>query len=144
MKRALVALALVLVACGGEEATEEAAEQQAPPEPAQPTGDPFFDRTGVEVELPEGLEEGPPGRQIEISIRADGTIFVGDEQLSREELSARARQLAAEGPRGGATIAADRTVPHGDVVAVIDLLREAGVTRYSLVVAPASEPAAAP
>lgn len=88
------------------------------------------------LELPkaasgEASESGP----FAVSVAADGKLYVDGKPASRDELRARARRAAAT-KGASALIAADGGAAHRAVVAVIDLLRSEGVTRFAINVAP--------
>lgn len=93
----------------------------------------MFDRS-IPLELPTAATgESEPGTELGITVLIDGSIMLNGEPVSADELKARAR--AATNAR--ALIAADRMTTHGNVVGVIDILREAGVEKYAINVLPA-------
>jgi biopolymer transport protein ExbD len=71
-----------------------------------------------------------------ISIDAGGELYLDGKRLSRDELRTRVRQRSSE-REASALIAADGGAAHRAVVAVIDLLRGEGITRFAINVAPA-------
>ena len=73
---------------------------------------------------------------LAISIDASGVLYLDGRRLSRDELRTRIRQESSEGA-ASALIAADGGAAHRVVVAVIDLLRGEGITRFAINVAPA-------
>jgi biopolymer transport protein ExbD len=88
------------------------------------------------MELPkaksgEASESGP----LAISVAADGRLYLDGKPTSREELRTRARQVSGK-EGGSALIAADGSAEHRAVVSVIDLLRNEGVGRFAINVAP--------
>lgn len=94
----------------------------------------MFDRA-IPLELPQAATgEADSGRELGITILADGAILLDGDRITREALRAEVRDAPAE---SRALIAADKTTPHGDVVGVLDLLREAGIERYAINVIPA-------
>ncbi|HOB13340.1 MAG TPA: ExbD/TolR family protein [Novosphingobium sp.] len=92
---------------------------------------------GVPVDLPDSnakpLNQNPS--EINLSIAADGVIYLGDSALAPGDLAA---SLAAvpPGPDGKppqVTLRADRSLDYGRVMAVMGELNRAGFTAISLV-----------
>lgn len=95
----------------------------------------MFDRS-IPLELPTAATgESEPGSDLGITVLADGSLVLNGEPVTPDELVARARASV----NARALIAADRSTTHGNVVNVIDLLREAGVEKYAINVLPAEE-----
>lgn len=72
---------------------------------------------------------------LAISIDATGALYLDGKALSSEELRTRVRQRSGA-REASALIAADGGAAHRMVVAVIDLLRGEGITRFGINVAP--------
>lgn len=67
-----------------------------------------------------------------ISISADGTLLLGARVLKDEnELGERVREMLRQSPNMRVTIDADKSVPFGRVITVLDTLKRSGVTRIS-------------
>ncbi len=102
----------------------------------------FLANPGITLDLPDASaprvarEEG----DIRIGITAEGGIRLDGAPVTLEELGARLRALAAQRRTGAqhrdaqaqVLIRADRRVPHGLVVAVMDAARSAGLTRLAI------------
>lgn len=69
---------------------------------------------------------------VQISIRTDGALFVDMQPINETALRTLMEQRYRENREVRAVIAADRTVPHGRVVQVIDIVRLAGVSRFAI------------
>lgn len=88
------------------------------------------------MELPSATSgEANPAGPFVVNVAADGSLHLDGKLASREQVRERARR-----ERGNATasalIAADGAAAHRAVVAVIDILRSEGVTRFAINVAP--------
>ena len=94
----------------------------------------------IPMDLPNAVtgDETPP-RQLTVSINRENQLYVDAEEVTWEQLRARARQFATEEREARAVIAADRAVSHGEFIRVIDILREVGIVRYAINVNPREE-----
>ena len=73
---------------------------------------------------------------LSVVVQADGQILVDGAKVDDAGLSAAATKATAAHPELRAVIKADRAVPHGTVVHVLDLLKQAGVGRIAFGVSP--------
>ncbi|HSG33258.1 MAG TPA: ExbD/TolR family protein, partial [Sphingomonadaceae bacterium] len=93
--------------------------------------------SGVPIELPESranaIDQEPD--QITISIAADGSIFLDNEEIAAGGLGERLEQLArdVEGEPPLVNLRADLTLDYGRVMAVMGELNRAGFNSISLV-----------
>ncbi|MFK7986938.1 MAG: ExbD/TolR family protein [Sandaracinaceae bacterium] len=96
----------------------------------------------IPMELPSGSTGEPTTepRTLTVSLDEEGTLYIDAEPTTWEALPGIASRFAAsfddveEQPR--AVIAADRRVSHGDFIRIVDILREARITRYAINVNP--------
>ncbi len=93
---------------------------------------------GVPVNLPDSrakpLEQDQ--QPTEISMDADGRIFVAKEEVSVDALAQRLDQVVARAPAGQppqVLLRADRGLDYGRVMRVMGLLNAAGLNRVALV-----------
>ncbi|MEO0077634.1 MAG: biopolymer transporter ExbD [candidate division WOR-3 bacterium] len=97
----------------------------------------FSRMQGIDLELPRTSSVQPqPKEGLEISIKADGSIFVGRKAVS---LSGFARALGdqlASGNYDRVYLRADKKVDYGTVIAVLGEVREQGITNIGLVALP--------
>ncbi|MEO9636096.1 MAG: protein TolR [Parasphingorhabdus sp.] len=99
---------------------------------------------GVPVSLPESRANALEQDQepVQISIDSDGRVFIEDEELSRNALSARLREIATnqnpEDPRQ-IMLRGDKTLDYGLIMGVMGELNRAGLNRVSLVTTGSSE-----
>ena len=95
----------------------------------------FREFTFIRVSLPEVVtgqrDQQRAATQLRILIEDDGAVFLGDQLISREALG---RVLAdvSDKARADVLLAADERTDHGHVVAVMDLVRRAGIYRLSI------------
>lgn len=92
---------------------------------------------GMQLELPstETATEIPPS-QVVVSLDREGRLRINDTPVHVELLEQRMRALARRSPRDTVYLRADRFIPYGEVLLVMDRIRKAGVTRVALVTVP--------
>ena len=86
----------------------------------------------IPVDLPEASTGEEVTTTFAITITEDGKVYLDgspadDSQI--KEAIVRAKQVQAD---VRVVIAADKTVPHGQVISVIDLLRREGITKFAI------------
>lgn len=94
----------------------------------------FLTNPGITVDLPDAAapEVARQERDIRVVVTPDGAVRLDGAPVTLEALGARLRATAAERRDAQVLIHADRRVPHGLVVAVMDAARAAGVTRLAI------------
>jgi biopolymer transport protein ExbD len=90
----------------------------------------------IPVDLPKSSTGEATNLTLAISVDVGGTTYLDGERVKSEVLRQRIRQAHARDPETRAVIAADGATTHRNVVAVIDLLRQEGVTRFAINVQP--------
>ncbi len=70
-------------------------------------------------------------KPIAITITTDGTISIGDTVVQIEEVQSRVEQLADKSETL-VILRADENVEHGKVIAVMDEVKKAGVTKLAI------------
>lgn len=92
---------------------------------------------GVELELPATETATEIAESfVVVSIDRDARIRINEKPIHPELLAERMRALAASHPDETVFLQADRRLPYGEVLLVMDLIRKAGVTRVTLVTLP--------
>ena len=92
--------------------------------------------TGIPVRLPQtSTADKLPKQPLQISIKADGTIFLDSVVIRGEQL---ASELARKHDqlRRPVVVKADKTLVYGDVVRVLDACRGAGFENVGLATQP--------
>lgn len=95
----------------------------------------------VPVNLPvsHAASQPPPVKPVIVSVRADRSLFVDDQPVSSGGLAAALKQAGAQsGTR--IFLRADKSLPYGDLMKVLDTLRGGGFTEVSLVTVESSGP----
>jgi biopolymer transport protein ExbD len=93
----------------------------------------YIVRAAIEVELPRAAHGGEAtGTILTVVLARDGTVYLDGVRRSDDELLARAREAVRTDQDTRAVISADRGALHGAVVHVIDLVKDAGVTRFAI------------
>lgn len=99
----------------------------------------------IAVDLPEASTgEASEPTTLAITIRQDGAIFLNGAPTTEEHLKTYIPTVVAADPKSQAVIAADKSVTHGRVIQIIDLVRTAGIYRFALNIDPIVSNAAAP
>ena len=70
---------------------------------------------------------------ITLAIDGDGSLFFGDEPLSRDALAARVSAAAKANPQLEVQLRADQKVPYGQVAEMLALIQKAGLNRIGFI-----------
>lgn len=98
---------------------------------------PIIASRGITVEKPRTESGAQVKSTLTVTVDRDLTLYVNGESYDEEEKARSAIETEhAKNPEIKAIIQADRTVPHGDVMGAIDLVTQAGVTKFALASAP--------
>ena len=90
---------------------------------------------GVDVALPltdNHAEEKDTGEQLFISVRRDGSVFLGQERVAVERLADRLRPLLSRQPAPPVFIKGDRSLTFAPVRKVLEAVHAAGAPGVSL------------
>ena len=89
---------------------------------------------GVPVNLPQSAaaRQNPPQKPMVVSISAEQSLYIRDEQVTRENLIPRLVELRGTEGDAVAYVRADKAIPYGEVMAVLGEVASAGYTRISL------------
>lgn len=93
---------------------------------------------GLNVNLPRAAAGVASPAPATLTLTRDGGLYLDKERLASPAEAARRLEASPGGARA-VLINADRTVEHGRVVEVLDLVRRAGVERVAVAVAPSGE-----
>jgi biopolymer transport protein ExbD len=91
------------------------------------------------MELPSEGTSPEAAERLQVEVGADGSITVDGHASSFGELAERARRFARATREPHAVVAADPEASHGAFVRAVDVLRTAGVRRYTVAVPAAIE-----
>lgn len=99
----------------------------------------------IKVDLPKAVTGNDQTRTtLALTLTKEGQLYLNGDASDETKVAA---QIAAELPRNPdlqAIIAADKVVPHGAVVHIIDLVKRAGVRKFAINVDSATAPADSP
>ena len=91
----------------------------------------------IKVDLPKAASGSEQTKTtLGLTIQKDGTLYLNGERSSDAAVVQYIGGELPKNPELQAIIAADRTVQHGDVVHVIDLVKRAGVHKFAINVDP--------
>ena len=94
---------------------------------------PVFIKPSINVNLPQAAtgKENKPSN-LTLTIDAEGKIDLNGEFISKDILSDKIISLVATNPEVHAVIAADKVVPHGTVIEILDILQTQGVRKFAI------------
>ena len=89
----------------------------------------------IQVNLPASTAEPQqrPDKPLYLSVKSDLTLALGDDPVSRDLLGSTLDVVTSNGKETRIFLRADRAVPYGDVMEVMNLLRGAGYLKVALV-----------
>ena len=94
---------------------------------------PMFMKPTINVNLPKASSgEKTQPSQLSISLTADGKIFLNGAMSDLESVAKKAAEALAKSPDTQAIIAGDKEVPYGQVVAVMDVVKGAGIKKFAI------------
>ena len=98
---------------------------------------------GLPVNLPESRRAGPLAAEqlfvtVPLAYRSEGVVQVGDDRVRVDALAERLRADLADRTEKSVFLRGDGDITYGELVQVIDLLKEGGVETVGLVLAPPS------
>jgi biopolymer transport protein TolR len=97
----------------------------------------FISEPSVGVNLPKTSKGGSSAvneRNVFISLDVSGRLFLNNTQIDQSQLGERMAAMLKEKPDLNLVLRADKSVPHGDVMQVLDIVRAAGVTQFGIAV----------
>lgn len=100
---------------------------------------PMIMKPSINVNLPKaasGDKTAPGG--LSITLTTDGRVLLNGEVSDNEKIKLQAQGELQKNPEVQAIISADREVPHGQVVAMIDLVKQLGVKKFAISIEKAS------
>lgn len=90
---------------------------------------------GVPVKLPTAKGDPVPEaqRQLAITVKDDGTVYLGSVVVRREQVVSELLRLHAESPERLVAVRGDQRIAYGEVVKVLDACRAAGYNDVRLI-----------
>lgn len=93
---------------------------------------------GIEVQVPDSSvgEMVPEQDNHIVSITAEGALWLDNQEMTLDEFRNALRDLSAEDVL---YVQSDKSVPYGDVVAIITVIKETGIRNVGLVTNPVEQ-----
>lgn len=94
---------------------------------------PMIMKPSININLPKagsGSETTPS--ELSVGIGAAGEITLNGKPSDEKSITSYAQTLVAKNPETQAIISADKTVPHGTVVGIIDAIKGGGVKKFAI------------
>jgi len=90
--------------------------------------------SGISIELPKADGNMMTGNEktLDISVTADGKVFVADKEYPKNLVVAKVKAITALNTDMQIVISGDKSSAYGNVVEVMGLLREGGFTKIGL------------
>ncbi len=99
----------------------------------------FLESAGLKLELPASSSTADQElKELTVLLDAEGTILFEEEILTVEQLGPKLRVALAERERKLVVLRADKATSHGDVVQLMDVIREAGAEAMTVAATAAS------
>ncbi|KYG67115.1 biopolymer transporter ExbD [Bdellovibrio bacteriovorus] len=94
---------------------------------------PMFMKPTINVNLPKAAsgDQTAPSK-LNIALTADGRINLNGTFVSEEDVRAKATEEVAKNADVQAIISADKDVPHGKVVGLLDVVKGVGVKKFAI------------
>lgn len=86
----------------------------------------------IPVDLPEAATGEDVVTTLAVTITDDGQMYVDGKKANNRDLENTITKTQAENSEVRVVIAADKKVPHGTVVQVIDLVRKLGISKFAI------------
>ncbi len=91
----------------------------------------------LKVELPKTqTTDGAADKPNTVVLTKDGKLLYNDEAIAEPQLVERLKALTSKDPELTLVLSADKEVPHGTVVHMLDEAKLAGVTKFAINVQP--------
>ena len=95
---------------------------------------------GLDITLPTSTSNTITAEErLVVTIKPDQTLFLGNDSISPIDLETKLRNAKAANPLVSVYLRADRTVPYGTVVLVMDAIKGAKIDRLGMVTGPKTE-----
>ncbi|WP_409479134.1 ExbD/TolR family protein [Pseudobdellovibrio sp. HCB154] len=94
---------------------------------------PMIMKPSINVNLPKAASgEATTPSKLNITISNDGKLNLDGQMVEDAQVQAKAQEEVGKNPEIQAIISADKDVPHGRVVSVLDIVKGAGVKKFAI------------
>jgi biopolymer transport protein TolR len=97
----------------------------------------FISEPSLGVNLPKASASASTKQEdnrVFLTLNTQRKIFLNNSPVNEQELAGKIQQLLKEKPGLSLVLRADKDVSHGDVMRVLDIVREQGVTQFGIAV----------
>ena len=97
----------------------------------------FISEPSLGVNLPKASASAvtkEEDRRIYLTLNTKNEIFLNNAPVTEQDLAVKIRELIKEKPDLSLVLRADRSVSHGDVMRILDIVRNEGVTQFGIAV----------
>jgi biopolymer transport protein ExbD len=97
----------------------------------------FISEPSLGVNLPKASASAATkeeDRRVFLTLNTKREIFLNDAPVNEQDLAVKIRELVKERPDLSLVLRADRSVSHGDVMRVLDIVRNEGVNQFGIAV----------
>jgi len=97
----------------------------------------FISEPSLGVNLPKASASAvtqEEDRRVYLTLNSQREIFLNNSRVSEQELPVKIRELLQQKPDLNLILRADKDVSHGDVMRVLDAVRNEGVTQFGIAV----------
>ena len=96
---------------------------------------PIMMKPSINVNLPKaGSGDSTAPSELTVTIMSDGGLSLNGKATTPEGITAYSKELAVKRPDVQAIISADKDVPHGRVVSIIDAVKTGGVKKFAITI----------
>lgn len=94
---------------------------------------PMIMKPSINVNLPKAASgEATTPSKLNIAISSDGKVMMDGKEASDADIAKAAQDEVGKNPDIQAIISADKDVPHGRVVGILDVVKGAGVKKFAI------------
>jgi len=87
----------------------------------------------LKVQLPKTKStDGQADKPTTIVVAKTGQLMLDEKPASEAEITAKLKQVIAADPDANIVVSADKETQHGQVVHIMDICKEAGVTKFAI------------
>ena len=87
----------------------------------------------LKVQLPKArATDGTADKPTKVELLKDGSMRFNDGKITEGELAQKVKDAVAADPEMSLVVSADKDVPHGNVVHLLDIAKLAGVTKFAI------------
>ena len=93
----------------------------------------FIVAPAVKIELPTvSKADEPPPKSLHFLVDTAGTIYLEQNPVKAEQVTALVQKEVAANPDVQVLVSADKGVPYGEVIELLDLVRTGGVKKFAI------------